>query len=131
VTQEQERRRGQRHNAYLAAEITSNAGRASISVIKDVSADGLLLLTHAKLTAGQTVTLRIHRPGDEEHPVELSGTVVRSEPFAPDEVGTWSEKVAFKFRESQPELASEFAALAERQARLIPRASGSLPPASG
>jgi hypothetical protein len=91
----------------------------NIAVIKDVSENGLLLLTHAKLEDGQAVKLHIHRPGDEDNPIELSGKVVRREAFSPDEVGTWSEKVAFRFDRSQPELASEFAALAERQARLM------------
>lgn len=120
MNQDSDRRSEQRHNAYLAAEIRID-GRATIAVIKDVSQTGLSLLTHARLDDGQAVKLRIHRPGNEEHPLELSGTVVRREPFAGDEVGTWSEKVAFRFDEPQPELADEFAALAERQARLIQR----------
>ncbi len=94
------------------------------AVTKDVSETGLLLLTRARLNAGQAVKLKIHRPGEEDRPLILSGLVVRREPLSYEEVGTWREKVAFKFDVPQPALAKEFAALAERQAR-----SSSSPPA--
>jgi hypothetical protein len=126
VTEPNERRSGPRHQAYLSAEVVVNEDIARSAVTKDVSKIGLLLLTRAKLTEGQVVKLKIHRPGEEDRPLELSGTVVRRQPLGPDEIGTWREKVAFVFHEEQPDLAKEFAALAEKQARL---AGGSTPPA--
>jgi hypothetical protein len=48
----------------------------------------------------------------------ISGSVVRREPLTREEMGTWREKVAFAFDQRQPELAREFAALAERQSRI-------------
>lgn len=95
------------------------------AVTKDVSETGLLLLTRARLVEGQPVKLKIHRPGEEDRPLVLSGNVVRREMLSRDEIGTWREKVAFAFDQPQPELAREFAALAERQSR----PSSSPPPA--
>jgi len=112
-----ERRRAPRHRAYLAAEIVVDTDIERSAVTKDVSESGLLLLTRARLVEGQPVKLKIHRPGDEERPLVLSGYVVRREMLTHDEIGTWREKVAFAFEEPQPDLAREFAALAERQSR--------------
>jgi hypothetical protein len=115
MSESTERRRGTRHSAYLAAEVVVGPGDARIAITKDISDSGLLLLTRAAMTEGQLVTLRIHRPGDEEHPLELSGRVVRREPLSRQEIGTWREKVAFAFDRPQAELAAQFAALVEKQ----------------
>jgi hypothetical protein len=116
VSDSTDRRRGTRHQAYLAAEVVVEPGTARIAITKDVSDRGLLLLTRATLTEGQLVKLRIYRPSDEDHPLELSGRVVRREHLNRHEIGTWREKVAFVFDRSQPELAAEFQALAASQA---------------
>lgn len=115
VSEPKERRRGPRHSAYLAAEVVVDSGSARIAITKDVSETGLLLLTRAALSEGQLVTLRIHRPGEDDPPLELSGRVVRREPLSRKEIGTWREKVAFAFDKPQPDLAAEFAALVEKQ----------------
>jgi hypothetical protein len=115
VSESMERRRGTRHSAYLAAEVVVEPGTARIAITKDISDSGLLLLTRATLTEGQLVTLRIHRPADDDLPLELSGRVVRREPLSRQEIGTWREKVAFAFDQPQAELAAEFAALIEKQ----------------
>jgi hypothetical protein len=115
VSESMERRRGTRHSAYLAAEVVVEPGTARIAITKDISDSGLLLLTRAALTEGQLVTLRIHRPADDDRPLELSGRVVRREPLSRQEIGTWREKVAFAFDQPQAELAAEFAALIEKQ----------------
>jgi hypothetical protein len=69
------------------------------------------------------VKLRIYRPGDDDHPLELSGRVVRREPLSRQELGTWREKVAFAFDQPQSELAAEFENLVEKQSRM-----SSMPP---
>jgi hypothetical protein len=115
VSESTERRRATRHSAYLAAEVVVEPGTARIAITKDISDSGLLLLTRATLTEGQLVTLRIYRPADEDHPLELGGRVVRREPLSRQEIGTWREKVAFAFDKPQAELAEEFAALVEKQ----------------
>ncbi len=120
-----ERRRSPRHRAYLAAEIVVDTDIERSAVTKDVSETGLLLLTRARLIEGQRVKLKIHRPGEEDRPLVLSGHVVRREMLTREEIGTWREKVAFAFEEPQPALAREFEALAERQAR-----TSSSPPAA-
>lgn len=115
VSDSKERRRATRHGAYLAAEVVVEPGTARIAITKDISDTGLLLLTRATLTEGQLVTLRIYRPADEDHPLELSGRVVRREQLSRQEIGTWRDKVAFAFDQPQAELAAEFAALVEKQ----------------
>jgi hypothetical protein len=115
---ESERRGSPRHRAYLAAEIVVDTDIERAAVTKDVSETGLLLLTRVRLVEGQPVKLKIHRPGEEDRPLVLSGRVVRREMLTREEIGTWREKVAFAFDEPQPDLASEFRALAERQARI-------------
>jgi hypothetical protein len=112
-----ERRRSPRHRAYLAAEVVVDTDIERSAVTKDVSETGLLLLTRARLVEGQPVKLKIHRPGEEDQPLVLSGKVVRRERLSQDEIGTWREKVAFVFDEPQPDLAREFRALSERQSR--------------
>ena len=123
VSESKDRRRGPRHQAYLAAEVVVGPGTARIAITKDVSERGLLLLTRAALTEGQLVKLRIYRPDEDDRPLELSGRVVRREPLSRQELGTWREKVAFVFDRPQPELAAEFAVLAEKQA-----AESTIPP---
>ena len=118
VSESTERRRGPRHSAYLAAEVVVEAGTARIGITKDISDTGLLLLTRARVTEGQRVKLRIYRPGDDDHPLELSGRVVRREPLSRQELGTWREKVAFAFDQPQSELAREFETLVEKQSRM-------------
>jgi hypothetical protein len=123
-----ERRRSPRHRAYLAAEVVLDTDIERSAVTKDVSETGLLLLTRARLVEGQPVKLKIHRPGEEDQPLVLSGKVVRRERLSQDEIGTWREKVAFVFDEPQPDLAREFRALSERQSRTS-SAPPSAPPA--
>ena len=123
VSESMDRRRGPRHQAYLAAEVVVQPGSVRIAITKDVSERGLLILTRAALTEGQLVKLRIYRPDEDERPLELSGRVVRREPLSRQEMGTWREKVAFVFDRAQPELAAEFRALAEKQA-----AESTIPP---
>lgn len=118
VSDSTERRRGPRHHAYLAAEVVIDATTARIAITKDISDSGLLLLTRAKLAEGQAAKVKIYRPGEDDRPLELSGRVVRRQPLSRDEVGTWREKVAFAFDKLQPELATEFAALVEKQSTI-------------
>jgi len=126
VSDSQERRRARRHRAYLAAEVVIAGEIGHSAVTKDVSEGGLLLLTRARVKEGQSVRLKIHRPGEEDRPLEVTGLVVRREALSYEEIGTWREKVAVRFDVPQLALATEFEALAERQSRM----SSSAPPAS-
>jgi len=114
----EDRRREARHHVYLAAEIYVDSGSVRTAITKDVSARGMLVLTRARLIAGQTVKLRVYLPGDEDRVEVVAGRVVRQEPLAPDERGTWCEKVAVAFDDDRTSLAEEFAGLAAEQARI-------------
>jgi hypothetical protein len=118
VSDSTERRRGPRHQAYLAAELVVDPDKTRIAITKDISDSGLLLLTRARLSEGQQAQVKIYRPGEDDRPLVLSGRVVRRQALSRDEIGTWREKVAFAFDDLQPELASEFAALVERQSKV-------------
>jgi hypothetical protein len=117
MNEQEDRRRGTRHQVYLAAEIYVEGGETRTAITKDVSAQGMLVLTRAMLEAGQPVRLRVYLPGEEDRVEVVAGRVVRQEPLAPDERGTWREKVAVAFDHEQDLLAREFAALAAAQAR--------------
>lgn len=114
----EDRRRGARHHVYLAAELGFDGAPGSTAITKDVSAQGLLVLTRVRLEPEQPIRLRVYLPGDEDRVAVVSGRVVRRETLAPDERGTWREKVALAFDEPQDSLADEFAALAAEQARI-------------
>ncbi|MBN2195500.1 MAG: PilZ domain-containing protein [Polyangiaceae bacterium] len=114
----EDRRRGARHHVYLAAEIYVEDAHVRTAITKDVSSQGMLVLTRARLTEGQSVKLRVYLPGEEDRVEVVEGTVVRREPLAPDERGTWSEKVAVAFGQPRDTLAHEFSELATEQARI-------------
>jgi hypothetical protein len=114
----EDRRRGTRHHVYLAAEIYVEDAEVRTAITKDVSAQGMLVLTRARLKEGQTVKLRVYLPGEEDRVEVVGGRLVRREPLAPDERGTWCEKVAVVFDQEQETLAREFSELAAEQARI-------------
>jgi hypothetical protein len=118
VAPEEERRREPRHRAHLAAEIVIAEGVTRPAVTKNISNNGVMVLTGARLKDGQVVRLRIHRPGEESSPLVRSGTVVRRQPLNAEEIGTWWERVAFEFNEPEPQLTEELAALAEKRRHL-------------
>lgn len=118
MSEERDRRRGDRHHVYLATEIVTEDASWRSGITRDVSDTGLLLLTRTKLDQERPVTLRIHLPTDDERVLEVSGTIVRQEPLTAEERGTWREKVAVRFDVAQGELAREFERFAAEQARM-------------
>ena len=87
-----ERRGSQRHNASFAGEIETPEGQQKIAITRDVSANGLLLLTRTQqLTVGEAVKLRVMFEHQEVH---VSGRVVRQEPLGVEESTLWRTKVA-------------------------------------
>jgi hypothetical protein len=101
---------------HLPVEVVVDPETTRGAVTKDISQAGLLLLTRARLATGQSVKLKIHRPADGAEPLVVSGTVVRRQPFRPEELGIWRERVAFAFHEPHPEFDRELAELAQHQA---------------
>jgi hypothetical protein len=104
---------------YLAAELVVEGRTPRTAITKDISELGLLLLTRADFSRGDSVVLRIYPPGDEMRSVDVPGKVVRLEELADEEKGIWRHKVAFTFDEAQPQLAQEFQQLAAEQARIF------------
>jgi hypothetical protein len=112
-----ERRRGSRHSVYLAAELVVEGAIPRTVITKDISERGLLLLTRADLSCGDSMVVKIYPPGDEIRSVDVPGKVVRLEELADEEKGIWRNKVAFAFDEAQPEIAREFEEFAAEQAK--------------
>ena len=71
-----ERRTSPRHTAYLAGELETSEGQASIAITRDVSAAGLLLYTRIR-DLGETVKLTVMHGGEK---LQITGKVVRVEP---------------------------------------------------
>jgi hypothetical protein len=87
-----ERRGTPRHSASFAGEIETPEGHQKIAITRDVSANGVLLLTRTnQLVVGEPVKLRV-MVGHEE--VHISGRVVRQEPLGAEESTLWRTKVA-------------------------------------
>ena len=115
-----ERRRGSRHSVYLAAELVVQGATPRTAITKDISEIGLLLLTRANLSHGESVVVKIYLPGDDTRSVDVAGKVVRLEEMADEEKGIWRIKAAFAFDQAQPDVAQEFERLAAEQAKIYP-----------
>lgn len=113
-----ERRRGVRHSVYMAAELVVEGTTPRTAITKDIGDLGLLLLTRAVLSQGESVVVRIYLPGEELRSVDVPGKVVRLEDLADEEKGIWRIKAAFAFDASQPDIAREFEKLAAEQAKI-------------
>ena len=86
-----DRRGTPRYPAALAGEIETEAGRASVSITRDLSTTGLLVLSRSELVIGAPVKIKMMFRGNE---LMLHGKVVRREDVDP-EIGTfWRFKVA-------------------------------------
>lgn len=106
-----ERRVSPRTAAYLAAEIETEGGHASVAITRDGSATGLLVLTRQKLNAGDHVKLKVAF-GSEVH--QLAGRVVRLEELDPELSSLWHNQAAIAIDTPNPRLAELFARVAEQ-----------------
>ena len=77
---------GRAVRAYVNVEVKSGPTTGSLSVIRDISLTGCLLVTRAKLKQSQTVPLAIPLDGGGE--LNVTGTVVRGQGSGP---GEWQE----------------------------------------
>jgi hypothetical protein len=114
-----DRRAGARHLACFAAEIQAERWNgARTAVIRDLSVTGALLLTGAKVEAGDQVTLNLYILGDETmHTV--TGKVVRKERRDPSSAGLWPFSVGVHFDAPLNELEEQIREVAARQAALL------------
>ena len=104
-----ERRSSPRHTAYLAGELETDQGKSSIAITRDVGAGGLLLFTRLR-DCGETVKLTVMHDGKK---LQVTGKVVREERV--DDSELWRTKLAIVVDQSDPVIASLFAAIAAQQ----------------
>ncbi len=77
---------GRAVRAYVNLEVRSDSDAGHLSVIRDISLSGCLLVTRAKLKQSQAVPLTVPLDGGGE--LRLTGTVVRRQEGGP---GDWEE----------------------------------------
>ena len=87
----EERRASPRRNASLAGEIETGEGKASIAITRDVSAQGLLLLSRREHGVGDALKMKLVVGADN---FEITAKVVRQEALSPNESSLWRTKVA-------------------------------------
>ncbi len=104
-----DRRASPRLTAYLAGEIETAGGKSSIAITRDVGAGGLLLFTRLR-DCGDTVKLTVMHDGQK---LVVTGKVVREEKV--DDSELWRTKLAIVVDQSDPVIASLFAAIAAQQ----------------
>ena len=105
-----ERRSSPRHQASLAGELESAAGKSAIAITRDVSPRGLLVFTRLRLEVGAAVTIMVLH-NDEQ--ISFSGTVLREQALTPHESTLWRSKVAIGVDANDMALAKLYAAIAD------------------
>ena len=103
-----ERRDSPRHLAALNAQIETDSGRFTIGLTHDVSATGLLVLSHQPLEPGLRLTIYVLVAGQQ---YVVRGRVVRQEPLASGEAKMWRTKAAIAVDPHEPDLAKILAAV--------------------
>jgi hypothetical protein len=103
-----ERRDAPRHLAALNAQIETDSGRFTIGLTHDVSATGLLVLSHQPLEPGLRLTIYVLVAGQQ---FVVRGRVVRQEPLGKNEAQMWRSKAAIAVDAQEPDLAKILAAI--------------------
>ena len=111
-----ERRAEPRHIACFPAYI-EDGGVTRSAIIRDLSIGGTRLLTRARPEVGDRVRLSLYITADPDQPGDVSGRVVRIEPWG-DGSTLWSFSVAVQFDEPATRYENEIKDLAARQAEL-------------
>lgn len=100
---EEERRAATRYAVWFPISIEAD-GDVVISITRDVSASGVLVVAAAELTLGSTVQVTLSVPGDESSERCVAGTIVRVTDNDADADGLWRHKVAVAFDEEIEQL---------------------------
>ena len=79
-------------------------GKDATTVAQNVSEGGMLLVSRAPMSVGDTVKLSLHVDPANEPPWMLRGRVVRSHANQADPGGLWPHKVAIAFDAPVPAL---------------------------
>jgi len=114
-----ERRLGYRHLACFPAYLERDDGTPRASMIRDLSANGALLLVRAQMKVGDAVRLKLFIHGDLDESRDVMARVVRVETLEDPLAGPWSLRIAVHFEEELKDVLPEIAKLAERQAALL------------
>ncbi len=115
-----DRRIALRHHAFFPAEVEVGNGAKRSAMIRDLSVTGVMMLTRAKVSIGDDITLYLYLTGDPNQAREVKGRVVRDERRSFEEMDVWPYAVAVQFAEPFPENElDDVKTLAEKQARLV------------
>jgi hypothetical protein len=113
------RRFGERYFACFPASVTPSDMKQRLSIIRDLSESGaLLLVATTKIVMGEKVSLDLHIATDGTTFRTTSAKVVRIEEVAPHESGLWLRKIAVQFDEPLAMYAAEIASFRERAEKL-------------
>ena len=80
-----------------------------IAITQDLSATGLLVLSHQAIGIGRRVTIHVLVDGNQ---YQITGKIVREEPLAHSEASLWRSKEAVAIdKKQQPDLVKILAAI--------------------
>ncbi len=113
---EPERRREERVAAAVVTELMVGE-IPHMAMLHDFSSTGALVLTRAKVDAGEKILLRIHMGEELEETIATAGEVVRREPWAGGE-SFWPYSVAVKFDSPSEGHEARLRAIRKRQEEL-------------
>ena len=114
-----DRRVALRHQAFFPAEVDVGNGVKRPAMIRDLSVTGVSLMTVARVTIGDEITLHMYLTGNPSEAREVKGRVVRDERRSIELSDVWPYAVAVQFADSFRENELEdVRALAEKQARI-------------
>jgi hypothetical protein len=114
----QERRRHRRYLACFGAEVAIDKDKRRIALVRDLSIDGALLVTRARLQKGDPVRLEMFLSPDTKESRKLTGKVVRVEHLDPEVSTLWTQLVAVQFDDQLQDMEPYIAVVAAQQAKV-------------
>ena len=113
------RRIGERYLACFPASLTRSDAKQRLSLIRDLSESGaLLLIATTKIVVGEELSLDLYIADDASLFRTTRAKVVRVEELTAEEKGLWLRKIAVQFDEPLTMYAEEIATFRERAERL-------------
>jgi hypothetical protein len=111
-----ERRKAARHPAKIPAYVeTQDDETQHLGLVRNISATGALVLTHAVFEPGENVQMALYL--SENGPRSTAGEVMRSQRVIDELAEVWPYEIALRF--SEPiDFADEVAQLVEQQVKL-------------
>jgi hypothetical protein len=118
---EANKRQAERHLACFAAQLAKEDGKQRTAVIRDLSVTGALILTRARMTVGETLTLELYLTPEMDEKHTTGCKVVRVEELEPGASGLWSRIVGVQFDAPLSHLEAQIKQIADAQARVMGR----------